>query len=150
MANRRTHAVMGSLAGGGVAAFLAREQGFSRLLVEAAGGACAGMLAAALPDVIDPPTSFRHRGIGHGVASAAAAAVALAGRLPPIQQRLRLEAEGHAIARMQASSPRARTGHLIAELLGRCLAGAAVGAPAGYASHLALDARTPMGLPILS
>ena len=37
------------------------------VLIEAAGGAAGGWLGARLPDMIDPPTSPRHRSIGHGI-----------------------------------------------------------------------------------
>ena len=150
MANHREHAVAGTISGGVAAAFLAREQELASLLVEAAGGAWTGRLAAALPDIIDPPTSFRHRGIGHGAAPATAGIVALVRRLPQIQERLREEAARQAGAREQAPYWLARTYHLAAEYLLRFLSGAIVGAAAGYASHLVLDAGTPMGLPLFA
>ena len=150
MANHREHALAGAWRGGVAAAFLARDQALAPLLAEVAGGACAGRLAAALPDIIDPPTSFRHRSIGHGAAPVAAGIVALVRRLSQIQQQFREEAQHHAGARDQTASCWARLYHVIAEYFLRFVAGAVVGAAAGYVSHLVLDAGTPMGLPIFA
>jgi hypothetical protein len=108
-----------------------------------------GKLAAALPDNIDPPTCFRHRSIGHGAAPATAGMAALASSFPRAQQWLHEEAGRHADARSEATTLLSRLLHLIMEYCFRFMAGVVVGAVAGYASHLVLDAGTPLGLPIL-
>ncbi len=75
-----------------------------------------GGAAATLPDILDPPTSPKHRSVGHSIA--------LSGSLIPILQRIK---ENPQINQNQKD---------IAESVF-----------AGFASHLAMDAGTPAGLP---
>jgi hypothetical protein len=67
MSNGRVHRRVGVLVGGGAAFLAAHDQPLRLRLIEAIGGALAAIPGAALPDVIDPPNSPRHRSTGHGL-----------------------------------------------------------------------------------
>ena len=123
------------VAGAGTAAALGLQERPLDLALEVLGGAIGGRLLSRLPDILDPPNSPRHRGIGHGILPAGGSSLFYMSKLPLMQSRLRELADDHA-----ATDP------LLAVLL-RVAAGVVAGALGGFASHLLLDAQTPAGLP---
>jgi hypothetical protein len=64
-----------------------------------------------MPDIIDPPTSWNHRSVGHGVAPVGAAATALFKMLTDWQEKLRVhaDAEHREYESASRSSPRRGT-----------------------------------------
>jgi hypothetical protein len=66
------------------------------------------------------------------------------------QRALRERAEEQVELRDSADTTLANIWHGILELVFRLLAGAVVGFPTGYASHLLLDATTPKCLPLIA
>ena len=58
-------------------------------------------------------------------------------------------ADEHAVRADNCVTAGDRLAHAIQSAALRLAAGAVVGGPTGYASHLLLDARTPMGLPLV-
>lgn len=148
--NRRAH----ESAGGAVGAFAAliatpgaawRDRG-----VEIAGGYFGGIVGARAPDVFDPPTSPRHRDLGHGIVPVGLVVVALLRVLPAWQAELRTVADRHRNAAARSENRWTAAIHSLIELLCRFASGAVAGIVAGYVSHLALDAMTPAGLPIIA
>lgn len=150
MPNRKTHTDVGVYAGAATAAYKARNADNAvDFFAELAGGAIGGYFGALAPDKIDPPTSPNHRSTGHGIVPLAAAGRFAWERLPSAQQMLRDEADRRRQLAQQAASPLLSFWHFLVGALCRVGAGAAAGFIGGYASHVALDARTPASLPLL-
>lgn len=149
MSDGRTHRVIGTLAGGGYA-FAKAQQCPEHLLLEVLGGPVAGNLGARLPDVFDPPLHPGHRSVAHGIIPVATAGTAAVRALDGWQSRLRAEADRRAALRAPAATPLQRLWQAVLELLCWLGAGALAGLLGGYGSHVALDAFTPAGLPLLA
>lgn len=162
MPRRRTHKLVGAVAGVGYAAYRAKSQRPSNFLVEAAGGGVGGAVGSALPDVFEPAVSSWHRGTGHSVA-AGAAIVSIKPYLTEWENFCRAKAEQHNVVRTTPiPSPQGtvfvavRQNSLeqlfsaLAELFWRFLAGFLNGVAAGYVSHLALDMGEPRSIPLLT
>lgn len=150
MPNRKTHVGVG--AGSGGIAALAKSQGQrpEDRILEIIGGALAGAGGARLPDIVDPPTWPGHRSLGHGVVPSGIGLAAALAKIDEWQGTLRDLAEQQAVQRGSTETTTAQIWHGILELLLRLLAGAVVGLPAGYASHLLLDATTTKSLPLVA
>lgn len=72
MPGRQTHVAVGILAGGGFAAYRAREQEQLSTFLEAVGGAIGGYIGGRLPDIIEPALWPGHRQFVHSVAAGGA------------------------------------------------------------------------------
>jgi len=145
MPNADFHCPVAALTGATAALALAPQDGKAALL-EALGGAVGGLLGGSAPDVFDPPTSPRHRSLGHGVLIAGAAKLWCARREPQLQSALRQpRSSPRALAGERPAGPRGASAPF--DPVGHFLAGVAAGFVAGYASHLVLDGMTPAGLP---
>jgi LexA-binding, inner membrane-associated putative hydrolase len=131
MANRKTHVAVGVAAGFAVTVFNMNrcdERGNLQTLLKLLGGALGGYLGGMLPDRLEPPTNPRHRAGLHSKEMACSLIATTTG-LWQFAQDLELQAiEEDSALKMLAS-------------------GALVGVISGYLTHLALDARTPAGLP---
>ena len=150
MSNGRTHRTVGTVAGAAFAGYQARGQPATLIGAEMLGGAIAGNFGARLPDRIDPPTSPRHRSVGHGVVPVGATGAVALSAASNIQGRLRLEAARQRQLSESASNPLATFWHWLMSVLCHVGAGAVAGVIAGYGSHLALDICTPAGLPVFA
>jgi membrane-bound metal-dependent hydrolase YbcI (DUF457 family) len=147
MANRRTHAVIGTVAGGGAAILGAKNESPLAAVVEFAGGLWGGNLGGRAPDILEPAICPRHRSLAHSWA-AVFATVGVA--LGEAQAKCRTwAAECAAKSQDPTRSPLEQLFFALAELFWRFVAGALVGFRAGYVSHLALDCQTPASLPLL-
>ena len=145
MPNADFHCPVAALTGAAAALTLA-PQDWRAALLEALGGAVGGLLGGSAPDVFDPPTSPRHRSVGHGVFTSGAALVWCVRRLPRAQAALRQpRSSPRALVGEPFAGPRGASGPF--DPIGHFLAGVAAGFVAGYASHLLLDGMTPAGLP---
>lgn len=149
MSNGKTHRKVGVAAGAGLAAARSIHLPLSSCTTETLGGAFGGWLGAKVPDVIDPPTHPGHRSIGHGLLPVGLAGYATWQHLPGWQTNLRMKADHHRSASLYAASPWERFMHWLMEQVFRLASGVLAGIVGGYASHLALDAFTPAGLPLL-
>ena len=129
MSNRSDREVAGALAGAIAALCTSQAKSPWEALLHAAVGAAGGFAGSGFADAMKPATSPNHRSLCHGLAANGLAAYA---GLPALL-RWRLETTGDENTN-EAS---------------RLASAAAVGAAAGHASHLALDATTPRGLPVL-
>jgi hypothetical protein len=150
MSDSRTHRKVGATAGAVTALCRAQSADPLHVLLEVIGGAVGGDLGGRTPDLIDVPNSPRHRGIAHGVVPVTIAGVGFGKTLGDAQQRIRGEAARRAELRRAATTALERLWHALIELVCRLGAGALAGFLAGYGSHLALDAFTPAGLPLLA
>lgn len=144
----RTHAEAGAVAGALAAAVAAPDAVTGNALVaEIIGGVIGGLCGGVVPDMIEPAHHPGHRKIAHSLFVGGVITLA---RVSEWQARCRSTA---AMARARADSCLAGTPERVRaewdEFVWWLLAGALAGLTAGYASHLALDALTPRGLPIL-
>lgn len=167
MPNREAHGLVGAAAGGVAAAmecFAYRERNpaaqprLGQDFLHVAGGAVGGLLGSRLPDIIDPPSHPQHRAAGHDVA---AHAVSWWLTLPGVEEWVdvfRGFAEVALARRAAAELDLDRGGGLwnflralgwrALEALCAFLAGVPRGVLAGAASHVALDACSPAGVPV--
>lgn len=102
------------------------------------GASLGGGLGALAPDKIDPPDSPNHRGIGHGIIPATIVTLLLRQGVAQTVDQLLAEAEGLV-----------KPDQWPARMFKFFLAGLIKGFGPGYLSHLAADACTPAGLPLI-
>jgi len=135
MSSRDTHDLAGAIVGAAVGGLAAKHAGSDNheILAAVAGGALGGIFGSRLPDTIEPATHPRHRSTAHSMMVAGGGLLVAHEAVPSFLDGWR---SGRTFL-----TPGER-------VLGAFMRGAAIGAPAGYASHLALDATTPAGLPI--
>lgn len=106
----------------------------NEIVVAAIGGSLGGLAGSRLPDILEPATHPRHRNGFHSVALVSASGwAAFAGMS---------EWQGTWAGARASATPEKR-------LLLAFARGLFSGALGGYGSHLALDAGTPLGLPLL-
>lgn len=142
------HKRVGGPVGSMTALCFAWEQPGALALVEALGGWWAGELAASLPDVIEPGTSSHHRGPAHSVTLATLGGVTAFQSTRNLQSELRSAGREcfHAVQSSPSGLQRFALGAF--GLMFHLAAGAVPAVPAGYLSHVALDAGTPRGVPL--
>ena len=151
MSNGRFHRRVGAATGAISAWVAAHDQPLKHRVIETLGGIPGGIIGAMAPDLIDPPTSPRHRSIGHGVIPIGALGFWSIWNLRRWQDGLREMANGFQEEYSRETTNGFRRFCLgVAEVACRLAAGAIAGLLGGYASHLALDALTPAGLPWLA
>jgi hypothetical protein len=149
MSNHRTHVRVGAVAGGAAAAYLARHQPGPLALAETLGGGLAGALGAKIPDILEPAVHSWHRSTAHSV-TVGGGAVAVAMRsVRSWQRHCRDQVAQHSRQQAESADPIVGLWHGLMVLVWSFLCGVAPGMAAGYMSHLALDACTPRGLPVI-
>lgn len=148
MPNGKTHRVFGTVTGAVIATHKARSLPPAQQLIEGIGGALGGRSAAIWPDLIDPPTSPNHRSVGHGFLATTVMLDLAYHNLDHWQAQLRNRAEEYARLRDTATDPLTWCWYALCWALCHLASGALAGVMAGYASHIALDALTPKGLPL--
>ena len=147
MANRLKHHMWGVGAGIGAGLLLAPQEDALGFIAELLGSAIGGAVGGQVPDVLEPALSPNHQAVAHGglavvgLAYAARAGWAANCRKQATACRERAALFGRTLEEQQADR--------VEELLWRLVAGLIIGFIGGYASHLALDAGTPRGLPLL-
>jgi membrane-bound metal-dependent hydrolase YbcI (DUF457 family) len=147
MPNYSTHAQTGAMVGALAAVYRARSAPTDQMVAETVGGLLGGWLGGILPDVLEPARDPNHRKLAHSLAAGGALTLA---RIAEWQAGCRTAAD--AATSRSLMHPMGSSERSSAEwdaFFWRLLAGALVGLVAGYASHLALDAGTPRGLPLL-
>jgi len=150
MPNRKVHAAVGVMSSVGVAAVTLNGQELSpwQAGLELIADGVAGHITSALPDRIDRPMSPSHRAAAHSMTAGVAVGVYALSHVPSFQTICRTKAREFERMRM-TSQDLVQTAILFLAEAGLYVAsGIAVGAPVGYASHLALDMTTPSGLPL--
>ena len=151
MAGRREHDVAGTVVGF-VSALLAAPKDASapELAMELLGGALGGRVGSHLPDFLEPAIHSYHRDVCHSLTFAVTALSAGAKLASDAQARLRVKADEFRARREQSDDGFERFVLGLAEIICRIAAGFVGALVPGYASHLALDAGTPRGIPLLS
>ena len=147
MPKRETHQKVGMTAGAVASAYHARGETLGDALVEVLGGRCAGWLAGALPDILEPAyRNPRHRSLCYSSVVLVTTAMMV---LEREREQLRQRARELHDARQTATNLIDVAVLFLLEIAYRFLAGALAGLQAGYVSHLALDAGTKASLPLL-
>ena len=147
MPRRTTHEFAGVSLGLLTALVRSRQLPSECQLAEAAGGMFGGWLGGVLPDVIEPATSPNHRQFAHSLAAGAGVSLAW---FADAQATCREQAAAYAgRANMTELSEADRSHARLMMLLWHFVAGAAVAFVVGYGSHLALDAMTSKGIPLI-
>ncbi|GAF76943.1 unnamed protein product [marine sediment metagenome] len=150
MPNKQTHVTIGTLAGGGLAAYRAREQEPLNMLLEAIGGGIGGYIGGRLPDVIEPASWPGHRQLAHSVIAGGAVGFSVYELLGKWEKWCRSKAELYNQRRTtEGANVLKDILFTLLEIILRVAAGFLSGLGTSYLSHLALDWRTPAGLPIL-
>jgi len=147
MPTRRIHGGVGALSGGTVAAVRVSNAVVPQFAAETIGGVIGGWIGGVLPDVLEPATSPNHRQFAHSMLAGGALTLA---RVAEGQARRR--ASANAVANRALLLPvgsRERGDAELAAMAWRLAAGILIGFVVGYASHLALDACTSRGLPLI-
>jgi uncharacterized membrane protein YeaQ/YmgE (transglycosylase-associated protein family) len=150
VANRKTHVSAGIVCGAAAALYMAREQQGGAFVGEVLGGSLGGFVGALLPDKFEPPIHSWHRSTAHSVAAAGAIASTAMQSVAAWQQLCRNKAVHHEALRASAGDPALQAWHAVMAVVWHVLSGFAAGLPAGYLSHLALDACTPRCIPLLA
>lgn len=144
MPNRNVHLITSGTAGGLLALHRSGGQPEPAQMCEVVGGIAGGCIGGRAPDILDPPTSPRHRGRAHSLAVGGGLINLSLDDLEGWQQTCRRWADG--FATKQAACPAGSAERFLlglAEIGCRLLAGFVAGLFAGYLTHLTLDALTP-------
>ena len=143
MPKRKEHIKTSSSIGAVVAGVWSYKNGDSICEVSCSmlGGYVGGKAVARLPDIIDPPISPNHRGIGHGLLPNSALAKELKSTFFKLLNALH-----------QLVDDFKRIGtfpYLVLALVCKFFWGIVIGAVFGYGEHLVTDSFTPKGLPVI-
>jgi hypothetical protein len=149
MANFKEHQTIGGLVGGTAALVCARNQPPLLILAEIYGGWLAGQHAGTWADVAEPATSSHHRDFCHALAPTAYGATLVLPQVDSIQTSLRSQAQACFQLAATTNDGLQQVVNIAAGLLMHVVAGAVPAVPASYLSHIALDASSPRGVPLL-
>ena len=150
MPRRRTHLIVGTLSGAGLAAHRSAGHPDWARLLETAGGGIGGAIGGRLPDILEPPFCPNHRGPAHSLSALALIAKVAHENLTAWQSTVRRWADDCATKRAACEAGSVLSvAWGMAEAVLRFLAGLIAGVIGGYVSHVALDAFTPAGMAII-
>jgi len=150
MAGRREQDAAGIVTGVATALLTRRKKASAyELVAEALGGALGGGIGSRLLDFFEPAI-HSYRNVVHSVAFAGTVTVKGTKRAARPQARLRAQADEFAERRTWHHGLFEWMVLWLAETACRVATGFIAGAIPGYLSHLALDAKTPRGIPLLS
>jgi membrane-bound metal-dependent hydrolase YbcI (DUF457 family) len=149
MPGRETHKIVGGLTGATAAFLNAQNQPLLPALAEIFGGWLAGQHAGTWPDAAEPSISSHHRDVCHAIAPSFASATLLLQQVESLQGALRSQAQAYFQLAATTNDGSQQTVSAIAGLFLHVLAGSVPAIPAGYLSHVALDAATARGVPLL-
>lgn len=143
----KTHRRIGKAAGtiGAVVRSRPNEE-LWKVGAEALGGYLGGTLGCGLPDILEPALHSYHRDIGHSVMTAAGIIYASVEMLGSWESYCRDKAD--AVGQLRGERPN-DLDLATKQFLWHVAAGFAAGLAVGYVSHLALDAMTPRGIPLV-
>jgi hypothetical protein len=118
-------------------------------IAETLGGWFAGQHAGTWADVAEPATSSHHRDSCHALLPTAYAATLAFQRVDSLQRVLRARAQEFFQFAVGTNDGVQQVANIAVGLLLHVIAGAVPSVPASYISHVALDASTPRGVPLL-
>lgn len=151
MSSGKIHRVVGGVAGGVAAGVRAHRDPNGRLLIEALAGMLGGSHGGMLPDVLEPAIHSHHRQVMHSWTLLGGTALGVVRNAAALEAYI--QSWTAKIGELEELAPQAAPFEAFLIRLGAVGLHAAIGyvtgLAAGYASHLALDALTPRGLPLL-
>ncbi|MBS1808797.1 MAG: metal-dependent hydrolase [Acidobacteria bacterium] len=148
MANHKEHLLYGAAAGAAVYLIDYNLSGREFSVAEFIGAALSGLVAAKLPDLIEPAVHPNHRSTFHSVTfSTTALPVAWQWTRGKREEHLKL-ADKYTSLAAQAVSEQEKTMWRQKAFWHKVAAGVLLGMVPGYASHLLADALTPKSLPL--
>jgi hypothetical protein len=148
MPNRQTHLAFGAASGAAKAAWEVRNLPARQLVPEIIGGGFGGLSTSTLPDVLEPAVHSWHRSVAHAGSSGIIGTLAIQQKIAKWQDLCRSEANRHDYLSAAAQDDWARFWHSVIAFVLRVASGILAGLPAGYASHLVLDAMSPRSIPL--
>jgi membrane-bound metal-dependent hydrolase YbcI (DUF457 family) len=132
----------------GIALYQARDEQPLNRVLEIIGGALGGSLGARLPDYLEPATSSWHRGPAHSWVAIGISTRSMR-EMRKCSHYCRQRAAYYLALRSANCSSILALLYALIEAFWRAASGFLSGLAAGYISHLALDAFTPRGIPLL-
>jgi len=149
VANGPVHRLAGAAAGAVAAGYRCGDVPGCRQVLEATGGAVGGYWGGQMPDLLEPAISSWHRDVAH---SWSAGALALKGMecFGAWEASCRRRSLHYNTLRNAATDHVSAIWYWLLEIVWQLAAGLAAGFLAGYISHVALDALTPRGLPLIA
>ena len=120
------------------------------LVLEALGGAFGGKFGSHVPDILEPAVHSHHRDVMHSVTVMSVLVAKGQKRAMRLVEDLRERADQYARRRDASTDLFERFILVLAEAACRVAAGFVAALVPGYISHLALDATTPRGIPLLA
>ncbi len=149
MPNATFHGAIGAAAGPLAVVATTEERRLGFLVAELIGSTIGGYAGGRAPDLLEPAHNPHHRHVFHSVGVNALLVTKVPEYVSAGAEWLRTKAAELEIEAAATADP------VLAFILGlgvyalRAIAGFLVGFAAGWASHVALDSATPMGLPLL-
>jgi inner membrane protein len=151
MAGRREHDAAGVVAGVATALLTARKDAEPyELMLEAIGGGFGGRFGSHVPDVLEPAIHSHHRDVMHSIAVATVLVAEGQKRAMKLVDSLRERADKLRGRHDTSTDLFERFILVLAEAACRMAAGFIAALIPGYVSHLALDAATPRGIPLIA
>ena len=149
MPNRTTHVVIAAMFSGAVSnRYSTQIPDLQGRIVYQSAFVMGGIIGGILPDRLDPPTNPRHRGIAHSFLTGILTVSFGISWLKWFDPHLKATA-----IKFREEWEHSQHQNIAAFLQYICVlfvSGITAGVMAGYLSHLALDANTPAGLPLIS
>jgi membrane-bound metal-dependent hydrolase YbcI (DUF457 family) len=150
MPGYQQHRTIGGLVGGTTALVCAQNQPPLLALAETIGGFVAGQYAGTWADALEPATSSYHRDFCHALVPTAYATTCVFQQVESLQTYLRSQAQGCFQLAASTEDGLQQFLNIAAGLLLHGAAGAVPAIAASYISHIALDAVSPRGVPLIS
>lgn len=145
----KEHKTAASIVGGVTALAFATEQPPLQMLAEVAGGVFMGGHAGTWADQIEPGISSYHRQEAHALVPSLFGAQLVFQNVASFQGSLRQAATGCFEIAQSTTNPFQAVINLLVGFGLHFVAGAAPAIATGYLSHVALDACTPRGVPLI-
>jgi hypothetical protein len=148
MPKKPVHRTGGKVAGVAVAILRARNRKPIDGLLGGIGCILGADVGAQLPDALEPPTHGGHRKFGHSIL-AGGGVIKASQIVLDLEAKLIEQADSYSLRCDMACDTIDRLRYLLGEIALRVAAGFVLGLPAGFISHLAMDATTRRRLPIV-
>lgn len=148
----KTHRKVGTALGAAAAVINADDtQELWKRILEGVGGAIGGNVGARMPDWIEPALHSWHRDVGHSITTVAAIVRLTPKVITSWERYCRKNAREAAKQKRAAAAAGQPTWWLLlGEMYWTVATGFLRGLAVGHVSHLALDAATPRGIPLLT